>query len=801
MGGRCAVAAAVVVWMGIGWGAGRSVAVIVVALGAALAFARLARGAPDRVGTLAVLLSLGAAALARGGASRAILDRHAAAVERAIAPRWVVGEVVDPPWRESGEPLVVLRLAPAAGNALAGSRVRLRLPAASRVEWGDRIEALARLERPAPRRNPGGGSARAAAAAQGIVAQGRAPFARVRPSGPWPRAIAASLARGRRALERAFEARLSAPARELVTPLVTGDRSALSPELGARLQGAGLTHLLALSGLHVVWLAAVARALAAFAGLGVRGRALAGAGCALGYLALAGAIPSLVRAVATELLAAAARLGGRAIDPVQALAVGTIALLALAPGWAHDLGFQLSCLATLGLVTVGPPLAGLARGRPRALRAIAGALSATLAAQVAVLPLLLARFHALPWTALAANLLAVPVCGLLLAAAWLGAAIELALPGASGWAFGACEVTAWAMRAIAGVAARAPLALMPTGAHAMPVALAAAGAVLLIVGLPGPRLLDAGMVPASRGRVAAVAGGAFAVTLAVALAMTAPPLRPPPGCWWLVALDVGQGEALALGFGDGWWLVDAGPRSPRGDAGERVVLPFLRWAGVRRVETLVLTHDDGDHTGGAPAVLRGVVVARRVVPPPSPARPGPAARFGGRGAARGDTLRLAPAVVVRWPPRAGESASDNAGSLVLEIGEGRGRALLAADVDSTVEESLVVAPGPALLKVAHHGSGSSSGARFAQRLRAPDALISCGRNSRFGHPHAQALERLAAAGSRVHRTDLDGALWFELSPAGARRIEWRDGVPHAMPHERPRVAAESGRLARPPPHW
>jgi competence protein ComEC len=275
-----------------------------------------------------------------------------------------------------------------------------------------------------------------------------------------------------------------------------------------------------------------------------------------------------------------------------------------------------------------------------------------------------------------------------------------------------------------------------------------------------------------------------------------------------VALDVGQGDAVALGFGDGWWLVDAGPRSPRGDAGEAVVLPFLRWAAVRRLGALALTHDDGDHVGGAPAVRRGLPVEGVVVPPRFPGRPGPGARFEGREAARGDTLRHTPAIVVRWPPRRAAPPSDNAASLVLEIGEGAGRALLAADVDSTVEDSLAVASGVALLKVAHHGSGSSSGARFARRLRAGDALISCGRNSPFGHPHAGALARLAAAGSRVHRTDRDGALWFEVSAAGARRVDWRRGIPRSAAGEDARAgpapgagAAARGTLARPSPHW
>jgi competence protein ComEC len=227
--------------------------------------------------------------------------------------------------------------------------------------------------------------------------------------------------------------------------------------------------------------------------------------------------------------------------------------------------------------------------------------------------------------------------------------------------------------------------------------------------------------------------------------------------------------------------VDAGPRSPHYDAGESVVLPFLRWAGVRRLEGIVLTHDDGDHTGGAQAVLRGVEVGSVRAPPPLPGVPGPTRRYAASAAVQGMCLRLDPPLKVLWPPPPGHwpegnlppLTSDNAASMVLEVGEGASRMLLLADVDSTVEEALPVASGVALLKVAHHGSGSSSGAGFLFRVRPSEAVISCGRRNPFGHPARGAIERLTAAGIRIHRTDESGALWFEAGEGGVRTLDWR----------------------------
>jgi competence protein ComEC len=780
MGGRCAVAGAAVVWLGllVGRGVGPVPAFLCLLVLGPLAW--LAGRGPDRVGTVALLLALALAGIARGGAGQAALWRAARTIGDDAPPRWLHARVVDHPLREAGEPLAILELTRALPPLPIGTRVRLRLPPDCDAEWGDTLIAFATVERPAGRRNPGGLDASEIAASAGWVVQGRALAAHVTRGHGLSAIPRATAARWRRAIERALDRGLSPGSRELVTPLVIGDRSALTPTLGAHLRAAGLTHLLALSGLHVVWLAGLVRGLAATLGAGVRGRALAGAACALFYGAIAGPLPSLMRAVVTELASAAARAAGRALDAVQALALSALALLVWAPGWAADLGFQLSCAATLGLVAVGPRLTPSA---PR-WRALCAPFAPTLAAQLVALPLLLDRFHALPTTSLLSNLVAVPVCGLLLAAAWAGAAIECALPGAGGPWFAACEVLAAALRGIADLAARVPGALLSTGSEPALPWLAGAGAALLVISLPGPRTLAARVQPTRRGQVVAAFLGVVASGVALALALTARPLAPPAGRCWLVALDVGQGDALALGFADGWWLVDAGPRTLRFDAGEGTVLPFLRWTGVRSLERLVLTHDDGDHTGGAPAVLHGLRVGRILVPTPEPGVPGPATRFGAFGCpvqpcARGDTLHRVPPVIARWPPSGLPLPGDNAAALVLEVGEGSGRVLLAADVDSTREDSLVFAPGLEVLKVAHHGSASSSGARFLARARPRLALITVGRHNAFGHPTPGALARLAAAGATIVRTDRDGAVWLELSSSGARRIDWRRGRPVA----------------------
>ncbi|MFI5372246.1 MAG: ComEC/Rec2 family competence protein, partial [Candidatus Eisenbacteria bacterium] len=549
MGGRSAVAVALAAWTGVRVGASHP-ALALPALVAAPLWVPWAGGRHDRVGTLALLVVALALGIARGGGATRRLDASTPPLaDDATSPAvWLRARVATHPAREGGEPMAIVTLMGPAAGMPAGARVRLLLPEGCTAEWGDTVVALARVEPPLPLRVPGGFSARDAARPDAVSATGRALVARVAPPrGPagWPRA---TVARWRRAIETVFATHLTPPARELVTPLVTGDRSAVSPWLTGELQDAGLTHLLALSGLHVAWLAAVARALAAMLGGGPTVRALAGAGCALVYAGIAGPLPSLMRAVGNELLLAGARLAGRPLDPVQSLALTALILIGIAPGWADDLGFQLSCAATAGLVTVGRALdRRLLAQPPTAWRALGRALVPTLAAQTTSLPLLLARFHALPWTTLGANLLAVPVSGILLAAAWLGAVLEALAPGSGTLPLAACEWLAALLRGVAARFASAPLPLLPCGHEPGLPWLAGTGAVLIAWAAAAPETVDTRRFGPSAWRSLAGGLGTFAILLALLMAVTVPPMRPPSDRWWLVALDVGQGDALAIG--------------------------------------------------------------------------------------------------------------------------------------------------------------------------------------------------------------------------------------------------------------
>jgi competence protein ComEC len=241
-------------------------------------------------------------------------------------------------------------------------------------------------------------------------------------------------------------------------------------------------------------------------------------------------------------------------------------------------------------------------------------------------------------------------------------------------------------------------------------------------------------------------------------------------------------------FPDGaTWLVDAGPADPFGDAGRRWVLPYLRRHGVRRLERLVTTHPDLDHVGGATSVIRGIGVT--TWSSAGPIDDGPAwldliAAEGPAGVPRAERLlagaRLTQggaAIDVLHPPASWVAAdpyaarlTPNEASIVLLVRWRECRALLTGDLGRPGEDALVRALGDSLqsdlLHAGHHGSRHSSSGAFLSRVRPRHVVVSAGSGNRHGHPHADALERIARVGAVIWRTDRQGAVTARCEPRG-----------------------------------
>ncbi len=587
-----------------------------------------------------------------------------------------------------------------------------------------RLRVSGRVARPKPPRNPGAFDLPGWLRGKGVTAV--LEDARVRAHRPESGLRA-------RAQARLAEG-LSPAAARLARALVLGDRSALAGDEKAAFRRAGLAHLLALSGLHVGIL--VGFFLLLLYPLG-RGRYLLALALTLGYLALVGPSPSLVRATLMAGVLLLLLFSGRGTAGAgPALALALALQLALTPHAVFDLGFRLSYLAVLGLLVFLPPLMAPLGGVPRALRYLLGAALATLAAQAATLPLLLDAFHEVPLLSPLANLLALPLVTLfvplgflkLLGAAFLAPALNLLGSG---------------LLEIAGRFASGPKltwgAIGPAGFSLYYLALLA-----LALGLY--RRL-------SRLRAALL------IALAVLLSLL-PRAFPVLEVW---QLDVGEGHATLIRAPGGVEvLLDAGP--PWAEGRVRRALSAL---GVDELDLLVLSHPDRDHAGAAPGLLAsvpvGAVLTSRFYPEEDPALQ--AAREGNvrhLAAGYGDRVRLGPLVLEVWNPPPAAPPEENARSLVVRV-RWQGRAVLVlGDLPKRLEDGLPPLPADVLV-ASHHGAENGTGERVLEQTRPRVVLVGVGKNP-FGHPSPKTLRRIQAAGARAFRTDLSGAVRVRLSP-------------------------------------
>ena len=637
---------------------------------------------------------------------------------------------------------------PAAGTLLA----HLYGPLPS-MEAGQRVRVTLDLVEPRPFRNPGGaledGRERRPVH---FVAVGRADSLE-RVSGPGP----PWWLRLRVQLHRVVQRELPPVSGALLEGLLVGERRQLPPTLLADFRTAGVFHILAVSGFNVGLVAgAVLVGLRALR-IPPRGAAAGALAMLLGFAAVVGAQASVLRATIMCSLLLAARLIAREASVWNGLAAALLVLLALAPDALLDPGLQLSFGATAGILHLGPPIRRrlAAWGGGRVPRWLTESVAVSLGAQLAVTPIMIARWNQLSLIGVVANLVVVPLAALLTVLGFLAALLGPVLPTLAHVVFPSLWALLVALRwAVRGFAA------VPGATVTVP-----APPLLALVTMTGALLL----VPLAtrRARCLGVAALAVAAILATAWELV------PDGRLHVLVLDVGQGDAILVRGPDGRaLLVDTGGGGPgRLDRGEHVVLPVLRRLGVARLAALAVTHGDPDHAGGLGSLLAGMAVDEVWVPAGTEHEPWQAvadeAGVRRRSLVRGDRLWLGPlriAVLNPAAPAPGDrrdARTTNNRSLVLRVEWGLAAAILTGDAESRAEQAMLAAAEPVsapILKVGHHGSrfGSSSG--FLQASGPRIAAISVGARNPFGHPSPAVLARLDGAGAALYRTDLDGAV-------------------------------------------
>lgn len=552
----------------------------------------------------------------------------------------------------------------------------------------------------------------------------------------------------------------SAPVRAVLAALTIADKSGITPLMWQQFAALGINHLLVISGLHVGLVAGLGLYLGRAAALpfalgGLRaahrlsvwmpaGVALLSAGT---YMALAGFTLPTQRAF---VMIAVFVLGTAATRPQPALAsvlYAAVAILSLNPLGALGSGFWLSFGAVLGLLW----LASWQKGLPGWRRFLTTHTYMTLV----MLPLGAFFFGGASVISMFANAFLIPIVGLIVVPLSLLAALAHLLGMWWEWLFWllAGQMLELVLEAIGRVTqfnGALFFQSMPSGQLAL--LLGVIGCVLLVFPLQWRWRLPLLLLP---------------------LALLLPPQTlsaDAQDTMQVTILDVGQGTAVVVHAGGRALLYDTGGGTPGGyTLAASVVVPYLKSLGVAKLDTLIVSHQDADHSAGVAEVLRAFPVSRL--------RYGGApdrsvhARYSGRPCSAGEAWR--------WPqgqtftllaPAQEPGLSSNNGSCVLQIEYAGARVLLTGDIDGRRERGLATYWREGLysqvLLAGHHGSKTSSYWSFLKWVL-PDAVVfSAGYANRFGHPHPDIVERFSAADVRQFNTAQSGAITLEMSRQG-----------------------------------
>ena len=584
--------------------------------------------------------------------------------------------------------------------------------------------------------------------------------------------------------DRIVDALPNAPYAGVVVALTIGEQRAIPEAQWRVFNRTGITHLISISGLHVTVFAAIAGGFAyllARRSARLTGRvparkvaAVVGVIAATMYVLLAGAQVPAVRTLLMLVVAAVglwlARPGTAAVVWLWALT----AVMAWDPWAGFAPGFWLS-YGAVGLLLyahagrLASPASALRVARVR--HALRVATRTQMLVTIGLVPGTLALFQQVSLISPLANALAIPaVTFVVVPLALVGIVVPASLP------FAAAHAVFAALMAPLDWLSTAPAAVWQQ--HAPP-AWAIAVAVVGVAWLAAPR-----GVP---GR-----GLGF---LALVPLFVVRPSTPDPGTFTMTVLDVGQGLAVVVRTHEHALLYDTGPRfTEAADAGSRIVAPFLRATGIRRLGGMIVTHQDSDHSGGAISILQTVPVDWLASSLPEDnailvAR----ARDGGTALRcmsgqrwEWDGVRFAilqPAASLYDAPR----VKPNDLSCVVRIDSDHGSVLLTGDLEARGELDLVRRDADAIkadvLLVPHHGSLTSSTPAFIAAVAPRIAIYTPGYRNRFGHPGPAVVARYDAAGIRTFRTDYDGALTFTFAqgasmfPRAERehdRRYWRD---------------------------
>lgn len=666
------------------------------------------------------------------------------------------------------------------GNAYINTYVKTEADI-PKVDIGDKITAGGKIRLPKSYHNPGQIDVKTLLYTQGITAMLTAGKGGIKIEAVDTAAFSRWIVKVREHYRQSMESVMPREDASAIFAMLFGGYGGIKSELLEAFTVTGIVHILSVSGSHISLIAAVMAALAGAFRLPRLIAAVLVITTIIIYSILAGCVPPVIRSAIMGGLTFLALAMDRERDARYILLLTGLVMLIMSPLLIFHISFELSFLATAGLLYLAPLLRKFF-SQHGCSDFIAAGLAITIAAQIATLPILAWYFNQLSLVSLLANLVVVPIVEIIIIIGLLAGMLALIMPFLGKIVFGIDSLLLGVVYELTRRLASIPFSQIwvPTlNVFYVVIYYMLLGSLLLAENWRNRFVY---WFKARRNTLLIGFAMLFIFNLAGFLFC---PLE-----MAVHFVDVGQGDcALVITpHGKAMLFDTGGTRDSNFDVGERVCVPYLRHYGILEVQAVFLTHAHEDHAAGCKAVLRRLNVGHVYT-----AAEGIESYAGSMKLGLGDEVINKITAVqegrvfyldgvkveVMFAPKltAATNATGNEISNVYRISYGKASFLITGDMTKEKEKEMLEAgknPASTVLKAGHHGSDTSSSVEFLQAVNPAYAVFCVGADNSFGHPKPNVLARYADRSIKIFRTDEDGAVVFHTN-GDKMRVETYNG--------------------------
>lgn len=587
---------------------------------------------------------------------------------------------------------------------------------------------------------------------------------------------------------------------ETMSAVLLGDKSGLDDEMKSAYQKCGISHLLAISGLHMTFLGMGIYKLLRRAGAGFGLSGAAGAVLLIFYCLMTGAGVSSVRALIMFAVKIGAEITGRDYDLPTGLALSAAVQCSDQPLYLTDASFLLSYGAILGIVLLVPVFSDMSAMKNESktgrsiCRQIRNSFCASTAVSIFLAGPLLWFYFEIPLYSVLLNLIVIPAMPAAMGAGIAGSLITPVAESAGAAVLQICRAVLAGYDAVCTFAGGLPYARIVTGRpqiYWIVLYYTVVGAVLFFYRSLKSRQ-DEEKMPGGQRRIMHRIPGVILLLFSILMIFVCRTESGNRNGVQVTVLDVGQGDGIYVGASSFHCLIDGGS-SDVSMVGKFRLEPYFLSQGIDCLDYVFVTHGDEDHISGIREILMnqklGVKIRTLVFPPEeyhdeklkelekTAAEYGtctavmePGNRIASERTGKADRGELILTCV--GPERGTGMEPGNDASLVLQLSYGKFKMLFAGDVEQTGEKYLFESERLEkcdVLKAAHHGSENSGSEEFLNAVSPVCAVVSAGRDNRYGHPHSETVIRMKRAGCKVYSTQDNGAVTIR-SDGGTMKI-------------------------------